>query len=535
MSTARVTLALGIATALSTGLARPVAADVHDRVDPATHFQTIDNFGASDAWTMQRVGTWSDASKQKVADLLFSTDKGIGLSCWRFNVGGGIQRRSIRDPMRTVETFELSQGQYDWQRQAPEQWFLKAAKARGVDQFLAFVNSPPGRMTRNGLTNHAGDETEPANLKPGYEGQYAAYLADILAHFRDDGVLNDPAAKIDFRYLSPVNETQSSWTGGQEGSRVDNQTLRKILLALKEELASRHLHTQVLTPESSNYADMLRPARQFTEQYGVPYGDYINYFTSQPDLADLLGHTLCHHLYGSQADGPLKRATNALGARMAQYPGWKIWMSEICVMENHRDLGIAPAITLAEIVHACMARENASAWQWWLGMSNGDYKDGLVYTDWHHPGDPESVLESKMLWALGNYSRFVRPGFVRVALTGDSVDAQLARDRAAAHRPTTVESSAQLSAASTQSSADKPVPPQGLLGTAYLDPKTNRLVVVYVNDGPADRVTLDLGNGSRRVTTYTTSDTQSLAPATVSGGPIELPAKSIVTVVADPA
>ncbi len=531
MPTARSASILGIAVGLSLGLARPASADVHDRVDPTVRFQTIDNFGASDAWTMQRVGTWSDAAKQRVADLLFSVDKGIGLSCWRFNLGGGLQRKSIRNPMRTVETFELARGQYDWHRQAAEQWFLTAARARGVEQFLAFVNSPPGRMTRNGLTNHAGDQTLPTNLKPGFEDQYATYLADILAHFRDDGVLNDPNAKIDFRYLSPVNETQSPWINGQEGNRVDNQTIRNIVLALKRQLENRQLHTRVLTPESSNYADMLRPAREFSSRYHVPYGDYINFFTAQPDLADVLGHTLCHHLYGSQSDGALKRATNALGDRMRQHPDWKIWMSEICLMEDTRDTGITPAITLAEIIHACMARESASAWQWWLAMSDGDYKDGLLYTDWHRRGDPETVIESKMLWAMGNYSRFVRPGYVRVALTGDSVNAQAERDRVAAAAPRP--SAAQLAAASTRSAKSTTVPLQGLLGTAYLDPKTGRLVVVYVNDGPADRVTLDLG-GPRRVTTYTTSDTQSLTPAAVTG-PVELPARSIVTVVADPA
>ena len=317
--------------------ARPAAADVHDRVDPAVRFQTIDNFGASDAWTMQRVGTWSDASKQRVADLLFSVDKGIGLSCWRFNLGAGVQRKSIRNPMRTVETFELSQGMYDWHRQAPEQWFLTAAKARGVDQFLAFANSPPGRMTRNGLTNHDDDETVPTNLKPGFEDQYAAYLVDILAHFRDDGVLGDPGAKIDFRYVSPVNETQSPWTDGQEGSRVDNDTIRRIVLALKRRLEDRQLHARVLTPECSNYADMLRPARGFTNRYHAPYGDYVNFFTAQPDLADVLGHTLCHHLYGSPSGADLKRATDRLGDRMRQHPDWKIWMSEICIMEPTRD------------------------------------------------------------------------------------------------------------------------------------------------------------------------------------------------------
>ena len=59
--------------------------------------QTIQHFGASDAWSMQFIGLWdNEAEQQKVADWLFSTENdaqgkplGIGLSVWRFNLGAG--------------------------------------------------------------------------------------------------------------------------------------------------------------------------------------------------------------------------------------------------------------------------------------------------------------------------------------------------------------------------------------------------------------------------------------------------------------
>ncbi len=498
----------------------PAAADVHDAVDPAARFQTIDHFAASDAWTFQAAGTWSPAIKNHIADLLFSTDRGIGLSCWRFNVGGGSQSTSISDPLHAPQTFEVAPGRYDWHRQTPEQWFLVAARARGVDQFLAFVNSPPMRMTRTGLTNSAADDASPTNLKPGSEGPYAAYLADVLAHFRDDGVLNDPAHRIAFRYVSPVNEPNNPWPGGkQEGNRADNATIRRIVLALRDALAARRLDVQIVAPESGDAAAMLGPATGPTTRYGQPVGDYVDSFTADPALADALGHTLCHHLYGS-ADGPgLRHAADALAARMSHHPGWKLWMTEICIMEPHRDLGIAPALHLAAIVHATLAREGAAAFGWWTALSAVDYKDGLLYTDWRHPGDPESVSDSKMLWALGNYSRFVRPGFVRVALTGDSVAAQAARDRRPATRP----------------AATRAATAEGLLGSAYLDPRTGRLVIVYVNDGPAARVQLTIPGPPRRRTAYTTSAADSLTPRPAPAGPLDLPARSIVTVVADPA
>ena len=58
-------------------------------VDPQRVYQTIDGFGASDAWSMRFVGEMPEHIQNRVADLLFSreTDRtgaplGIGLNIW---------------------------------------------------------------------------------------------------------------------------------------------------------------------------------------------------------------------------------------------------------------------------------------------------------------------------------------------------------------------------------------------------------------------------------------------------------------------
>jgi hypothetical protein len=59
--------------------------------DPSKTYQMIEHFGASDAWSADPVGKWwSEANKNILADFLFSMDNGIGLSAWRFNIGGGM-------------------------------------------------------------------------------------------------------------------------------------------------------------------------------------------------------------------------------------------------------------------------------------------------------------------------------------------------------------------------------------------------------------------------------------------------------------
>ena len=123
--------------------------------------QTILHFGASDAWSMQSIGTWPEEQEQaKIADWLFSMEtdaqgqpRGIGLSLWRFNLGAGSSEQGrdaqINRDTRT-ECFLQADGTYEWTKQAGQRKFLRMAKERGVPYFLAFLNSPPVYFTQNG-------------------------------------------------------------------------------------------------------------------------------------------------------------------------------------------------------------------------------------------------------------------------------------------------------------------------------------------------------------------------------------------------
>jgi O-glycosyl hydrolase len=473
--------------------------DEHDDVvDLDVRHQVIDNFGASDAWTMKRLGAWSDENKQKVADLLFSTDRGIGLSLWRFNVGGGINHESIDMPSRTVETFEVSEGKYDWARQAGERWFARAAKDRGVPYLLAFVNSPPGRMTRNGLTNLGDDDASTTNLKPGMEKQYARYLCDILEHFREA----NEDERLVFDYVSPVNEPQMDWEAGdQEGNRASNEDIKRILLALHEELAARHLPVKIRAPESNTLPDLWQLDSRASKRWGADYGNYLAVLCGDPTYGGILDHSLSYHDYSSYRGMAMINDHQTLGEKMAQYPDCTLWMSEACFLSPERDLSMAWGLDIARLIYADLALANASAWEFWLAVSTEDYKDGLLYTDWHRSGDSEAIFASKAFWILGNYSRFIRPGMIRVELKGDKHGFD------------------------------------GLLGSAYLDPDTDKLVMVYINvRNLPETVTwaikgVDLAR--TKLTPYLTSNEASLGPqpAIHADAMVEIPPRSVVTFV----
>jgi hypothetical protein len=83
---------------------------------------------------------------------------------------------------------------------------------------------------------------------------------------------------------------------------------------------------------------------------------------------------------------------------------------------------------------------------------------------------------------------------------------------------------------------------RGLMGSAYKDEKARRVVAVYVNMGTDPQtVQLDFGLGKRgwrlkSITPYITSDRAGdelkAYPAVPAGSPIEVPARSVTTLVA---
>jgi len=479
------------------------------KIDLGIEHQTIDNFGASDCWSMQMVGGWSFENRNRIADLLFSQTDGIGLSCWRFNLGGGKHLEDIGDPWRTVETFEVDEGRYDWTRQGNEQWFLYAAKARGVEQYVAFVNSPPDRMTRNGLTR-CNEGLHTTNLKAGYEGQFACYLADIVEHFHRHP---DELRRLTFDWVSPVNEPQWDWTGrSQEGNRASNEDLKRIYMAVGEELERRGLPTKVLGMESGHMGCLHSLDPSSFLRYGKRFGFYLKDFCGDPAVAKYMGNVIGWHSYlCDKVPEPFLSQRQKLGERLKNYPGWRFWQTEYCVMQGPegaggggRDLGMKTALDVARVMHYDLVLTNVSAWQWWLAVSRWDYKDGLIYTDYREEGDPETIYPSKLLWVMGNFSRFVRPGARRVELTG----------------------------------ADNLY---GLLGSAYRSADGDRLAVVFVNIADEDaEVSLDVnglpeGMSITSCTPYITSADKDLRrePALKACGACVVPSRSVVTLVAE--
>jgi O-glycosyl hydrolase len=465
-------------------------AAVHVTIDPDTSWQTIANFGASDAWAGQFVGNWPEQKKNAIADWLFSTDTsatgqpaGIGLSVWRYNVGAGTAEQgdssAIRDEWRRT---------FNWQQQSGQLWFLQAAQKRRVKQFLAFLNTPPVNLTINGK----GFATKGnSNISPEKYDALANYVADVISGIHTTtGIL--------FDYISPINEPQWDWSdGGQEGCPYNNEQISAVTKHLSKILTERKLSTKIVIAEAGKldylYAKLDKPNKgeQITAFFGSRSPLYVG------DLPNVR-HTISGHSYFTTSPAATAvQVREQLAQNIKAVKELEFWQSEYCILGdnageidgNKRDYGMDAALYLARTIHYDLTVANAAAWQYWLAISPYDYKDGLIYIDKNK--EDGAYQDSKMLWALGNYSRFVRPGAKRIkAIVSDST----------------------------------------LLVSAYKS-KDNDITIVAINNSKdAINISLDQQKGTiKKLRSYITSETGNLQPIVVNKI-ISIPPRSIVTI-----
>ena len=491
-------------------------------VDVKSPRQTIRHFGASDAWSMQTIGLWPNEQEQtKIADWLFSmqTDAqgqplGIGLSLWRFNLGAGSAEQGreaqINRSTRT-ECFLQADGTYDWTRQAGQRKFLRMAKERGVPHFLAFLNSPPVYFTQNGLATNTGRDGT-LNLKDDCYDDFANFMATALKGIEEhDG--------IHFDYLCPVNEPDGHWNWQgpkQEGSPATNREIARLARETSDALQRQGLSTQVMVNESSDLRCLLGIYKTTWER-----GNTIRTFFSKDSTQTYLGdtpqmpRTILGHSYWTNTPIPYMKKVRAQLRDTCRRYGISFWQSELCIMSNDEEIGgggsydfsMKTALYVARVIHHDLCYADAESWSWWRACG-GDYKDGLIRVyeqdrrrDWQRGGgeaaEAPRARDSKLLWALGNYSRFVRPGAVRYDVRGLE-------------------------------------DPYSLMVSAYRN-SDGHWVVVALNY--ADKIKdfeLSINDGhTRRWQAYRTSDVEgeNLKPLGVNDGSVRLSSRSITTFV----
>lgn len=443
-------------------------------INPEIKYQTIEDFGASDCWTSEYVGRYfSDTQKKQAAEWLFSKDaegdgkpKGIGLSVWRVNLGAGSAEQgassNIADENRRAECYLNSDGTYNWNKAQGQQYFMQQAKQYGVEHFVLFSNSAPVHMTRNGLANNKSNASD-ANLKEDSYDKFAEFLTTCAKHFITKG--------YPITYISPVNEPAFNWTDDQEGSPWQNKEVSKLVRELDKSLSSHNLSTLILTPEASSWDRTY----QHANDYGGRASNQIEAFWNPANTDTYIGN-LSHiakivagHDYWTFGSNNALTTTRTKALAAAQKYGLQLMQTEWSMLDREpsTDTGFPSsydaasdmdiALFMGKLIHIGLTQGNMTSWSYWTAMAQSRYSQKNRFellrlnatgdNGYESYGDIKNggtVTPTSNLWVLGNYSRFIRPGYRRISLTGaDDINS--------------------------------------VMGSAYLSPDGKEVVAVFVN------------------------------------------------------
>lgn len=400
-------------------------------IDLASTHQTIEGFGASACWWSQTVGNWETADE--ILGLLYDPVDGIGLNVYRYNLGAG--SRDIDDKTMTVENnrtncFLQADGTYNWNNDSGAMRALELARKHNKDlKVTLFANSPPVYMTKNGKAYCdpiVNDDRSP-NLPKNKYSDFADYMIKCAEHFISEG--------YNVTDLSPINEPEFSWDGSnQEGCRwSETEALDFYNNYLIPKLKKKDLNVGVSVWESGSMRSWDHWDNFLNNLFSSKGREYLGSLKWSPDYKsknqNIREYVDTVDVHSYWADTEARR--NVANDLRQSHINRKIRCSEYCQMYNDYNSGVVShsalsgptngmdidyGLAMADIIYQELTILDAVEWDWWTACARGIYPDGLVYV---YDGD-HGYQTAKRLWCLGNYSKFIKEGAVRVDVsTGD--------------------------------------------------------------------------------------------------------------------
>lgn len=339
--------------------------------------QTIDGFGASSAF-------FGDNISDEIADQLFDAKKGIGLSLLRIMIG-------MPDDV-TSDGSEPEDGKPI--ATAPELFTAKQALSRGAKVWATAWTPPPMWKTTNNK-NGKGDGFDSNTLKEDKYEDFAKYLADFVDMMKTEGV--------EISGVSPINEPDytATWDNAQ---LTPDQLAKFIGEYMGPMFKDRWPDVQIISPDTADWPSV---DRYLNAMFAGPAKDYLSVVATHP--------------YQNSNDKIV------LDYRRPADNGKRFWETEWSQENMHGDTPdptMVSAIDMMRKLHDHMTISNLNAWNWWAIYIS---PDALQSADEdkvrQNPAliQPDEKFDKSYMfkrgYALGHWSRFVRPGFKRIAAT----------------------------------------------------------------------------------------------------------------------
>lgn len=378
----------GLATVVGAGLLiataqTPASAASTVSINGGTTYQTIDGFGVSEAFGQANsIRSLTGSAQKQALDLLFNTSTGAGFSILRSLIPSGsdsIEPNSPGSPSAAPA--------YVWNGSSDatddgQLWLAKQAKTYGVSDFYEDAWSAPGYMKTNGSNINGGSlcGTPGATCSSGdWRQAYANYLVQYAKDWSSVGLT--PSA-VDF-----VNEP--SLTTTYDSMLVNSSQAASFLSVLGPTMKASGLSTKVACCDTLGFNVL--PGYVSAVQGNSTANADVGLFTS--------------HGYSGAPSSPI--SSN----------GRPVWESEWSINGSNWDTawddGTADSgYSWAQNIQTGMTGANLNAFLYWWGISSTSHDSSLIGLS------GSTLTPSKRYYALANYSRFIRPGAVRISATG---------------------------------------------------------------------------------------------------------------------
>jgi O-glycosyl hydrolase len=385
-------LCLSSIVAASTSYTNVSIPRVKITVDAQIHHQEIDGFGISQAFQRARqVQRLVPTEQQKALDLLFSTETGAGLTILRNGIGSS--SNYSRDWMKSIAPRGPASAngtlQYEWDGDdAGQVWLTKEALKRAGTELTVYADawSTPGYMKTNGEDSNGGSicGVREADCASGdWRKAYAEYLIQLLRFYKEKE--NITISHLGFLNEPDLNQTYAS----MQSSGFQAADMLKVLRPTLD--ASEYKDVKVVCCEATGWGDG---------------EDILGELQSVPGADSTIDVYSAH---GYSVNPALPYKTKA-----------KVWQTEWADLDGKwntawDNLGKeGEGISWANKIHQALTLSNVSGFLYWIGAEFGNVNSALIRIE------NGTVIPSKRLWAFAQYSRFVRPGAVRVEARSDA-------------------------------------------------------------------------------------------------------------------
>ena len=337
--------------------------------------QEIDGFGASAAFHMaDNLMNFPEPQRSEILDILFSSTSGAGLSIARNFVGdGGSWGSKTNGPSPSIEPEE---GVWNWTGDEDEIWLMREAAKRGSTRFMSTVWSPPAWMKTN---NHVIG----GHLRPDKYLAYAEYLSMYVRGYKEHHGIDIYAISLANEPDVTVKYSSCYWTA------KEFHDFLKFLIPVFER---DRITARVIVGEHSAWTE--NPVLESLED------------SVTAARIDIVG-VHAYHAADRDPFPPISQRSGPLVETLRQKK--KIWQTEAANLgRNYPD--IRDGIYWARVLHTHVAENSANAWLYWWSVSPYNGGGSLVHMD----TKTNTYTVDKRLYTIGNYSRFVKPGYFRV-------------------------------------------------------------------------------------------------------------------------